>query len=223
VATFQRPSLPITRFLLSKFSDPTRRQLEACGSSFPELGKACEALVEELNRVIQSGSIYELKLFAGVRLSVETEAMRKGDPQGERLTRLNRLLLEDAYPFNLLKRPRRTEPLREWPLSEVVHYVTSDAYRASRASNDICVLEIPWHDDEEEVVESFHLWLREHRGGCPGKTGAGRKREWRWWFTNLGIHRLSAAGFDRNEVLKKGGGSQCVELQPRRPIHQAGS
>jgi len=56
-------------------------------------------LLDALNRVLRSGaSIYAADRFAGVGLSGETERLRGQDPAGADLIRLNRLLLEDAYP-----------------------------------------------------------------------------------------------------------------------------
>jgi hypothetical protein len=61
------------------------------------------ALVKDLNQVLAGPSIYDAAQFSGVALRPETEELLKGSPRGVRLARLNKLLLEDAYPAELAK------------------------------------------------------------------------------------------------------------------------
>jgi len=60
-----------------------------------------QALVDDLNRIIQGGSIYDAQVFSGVHLSPSTQNLLMQSPQGAAVVRLNRLLLEDAYPEEL--------------------------------------------------------------------------------------------------------------------------
>ncbi len=55
-------------------------------------------LVENLNALIRSKSIYDARRFAGVTLRPETQKLLALNPQGVALEHLNRLLLDDAYP-----------------------------------------------------------------------------------------------------------------------------
>ena len=48
--------------------------------------------------------IYEEKRFERIDLSAETEELLERAPEGEYLQRLNRLLLQDAYPSELSRR-----------------------------------------------------------------------------------------------------------------------
>ena len=76
----------------------------------PENAKALtSALVKNLNRLVGGASLYEAARFQGVRLRSETEALRRESPGGLRLARLNRMLLEDAYPVELY-----VSPLQSW-------------------------------------------------------------------------------------------------------------
>ena len=61
------------------------------------------ATVKDINQVIAGPSIYDAARFSGVTLRPETEALLKGDPRGVRVTRLNKLLIEDAFPAELAK------------------------------------------------------------------------------------------------------------------------
>ena len=59
-------------------------------------------LVENLNSIVSGTFIYEEKRFHGVQLEPETESRLKHPPAHD-FSRLNRLLLDDAYPAELKK------------------------------------------------------------------------------------------------------------------------
>jgi hypothetical protein len=61
------------------------------------------SMVKDINQVIAGPSIYDAARFQGVVLRPETAALLKQQPQGVRLARLNKLLLEDAYPAEFAK------------------------------------------------------------------------------------------------------------------------
>ena len=61
------------------------------------------ALAEELTRVIKGRSLYETQRFAGVSLSAETRGLLAQGVQAADPVRLNRCLLEDAFPSELLQ------------------------------------------------------------------------------------------------------------------------
>ncbi|UCD36301.1 MAG: mechanosensitive ion channel [Nitrospiraceae bacterium] len=64
-----------------------------------------EALVEDLNAIIHGPSIYAVDRFSEIKLRQETQDLLDRNPQGEDLARLNRLLLEDAYPLQVSRNP----------------------------------------------------------------------------------------------------------------------
>lgn len=57
-----------------------------------------KVLLANLNRIIQSNSIYQEKWFANIKISEATSKLLAQHPKGLELVRLNRLLLADAYP-----------------------------------------------------------------------------------------------------------------------------
>jgi hypothetical protein len=57
-----------------------------------------------LNRVVRGPALYDAALFKSVSLRESTAALRDGSPSGGDLARLNRALLEDAYPEELAHR-----------------------------------------------------------------------------------------------------------------------
>ena len=63
-----------------------------------------EALAQDFNAVIQGGAIYDVQRFASVHLNPLTRALLDPAPQGDALVRLNRMLLEDAYPQEVFQR-----------------------------------------------------------------------------------------------------------------------
>ncbi|HOE12331.1 MAG TPA: hypothetical protein PLQ35_04470 [bacterium] len=125
---------PVSKYLRKCFSDELIRYLndydgaELLPTPFEEL------LVDELNQVIRSGRLYDKERFTGVPLSPETEQLLNTNPDGEELVRLNRILLQEAYPGDIAEpkpvdcflchqgtlRPsqkaRPEDPFREQPL-----------------------------------------------------------------------------------------------------------
>jgi MFS family permease len=61
------------------------------------------ALAEELTKLMKGPGLFEAQRFAGVTLSDETKQLLAQQPQGGSQVRLNRCLLEDAFPTELLK------------------------------------------------------------------------------------------------------------------------
>lgn len=69
-----------------------------------------KALLADLNRLIQTESLYDSQNFAGIECSEQTQVLLLQNPQrGVALIRLNRFLLADAYPYEV------ASPLEEHP------------------------------------------------------------------------------------------------------------
>jgi hypothetical protein len=66
-----------------------------------EAGPLEKALARELNDVMRTNSIYTVARFAGVTLRPETLRLLAENPSRD-VRRLNRQLLEDAYPGELI-------------------------------------------------------------------------------------------------------------------------
>ncbi len=89
----------LSKYLWNRFPGPSR-QVVLTGAK-PELLE--QLLVEGLNGIIKEKSIYREERFAGVTLSAQTRSLIGLSLQGTMLARLNRLLLEDAYPREIVK------------------------------------------------------------------------------------------------------------------------
>jgi hypothetical protein len=97
MAKLRRQSDPVARLLWRQFSHDLR-QAAAASEKTKEFE---EALVKELNEILQTCSIYDAERFAGVTLSEQTRSLAGLGLQGSALAQFNRLLLEDIYPMEL--------------------------------------------------------------------------------------------------------------------------
>ena len=93
---------PVSQLIASQLSEDIQWLLvgyDGVSNPSPKLQKA---LLSYLNRLLQAGPLYDPELFADIELSEQTQALIAQNPQsGEALVRLNRLLLADAYPYEV--------------------------------------------------------------------------------------------------------------------------
>ncbi|MCY3744310.1 MAG: TlpA disulfide reductase family protein [Candidatus Poribacteria bacterium] len=93
----------ISQYIAAQLSAETQQLLgEYDGASTPpsELQKA---LLDDLNRLLEVDSLYDAQSFTDIALSEQTQVLLARNPQsGEDLIRLNRSLLTDAYPYELV-------------------------------------------------------------------------------------------------------------------------
>jgi hypothetical protein len=101
VTKLNPPSDEVSIYINSTLSASTLQQLAdyVDGVSDPFVMKI--SLIEDLNSLLEGPSIYEAQRFEGVTLRPETRVLLDVSPEGRDLIRLNRLLLEDAYPLEL--------------------------------------------------------------------------------------------------------------------------
>ena len=102
-ARFQDPKDPLSRYLAKRFRPETTKALESFDGSQRRTDALAKALIEDLNRVIVDSGFYEAKRFEHVALSVNTQRVIGQRPKGTDLVRFNTLLLEDAFPDQLLR------------------------------------------------------------------------------------------------------------------------
>lgn len=94
---------PVSNYLSANFS-PTMRQLldQYTPAQQPTL-ELLNTLVDEFNVVLKRPSLYEQRRFALTSLREDIWSLAGQAPQDEDLLRLNRMLLEDAYPNEIAK------------------------------------------------------------------------------------------------------------------------
>lgn len=96
----------LSRYLLDRLSEDTRRLLERYEHSETLLEVLRQALIDELNQLLEDEGLYDKRRFREILLTEETRKLVKRRAQGEDSARLNRLLLEDAYPEEIVKSNR---------------------------------------------------------------------------------------------------------------------
>jgi len=93
----------VSAFLKTRLSAKTSNGL----SSYLNSGEVAEGLehglAEDIEMVLAGDKLWNKQRFAGVPLRPETEDLLKTSRYGEEATRLNRLLLEDAYPLEIAR------------------------------------------------------------------------------------------------------------------------
>jgi hypothetical protein len=92
---------PVSAFLWKSLSNPEQILLGSNQPSERSLRQVQDVVVQALNKLIGQPCIYKPGRFRGVSLRPETTDLIKQRPTGPDLARLNRLLLEDAYPLEL--------------------------------------------------------------------------------------------------------------------------
>jgi hypothetical protein len=90
-------------YLRSRMQDSVRADLATYSQSNENAKAVIAALVKDLNQIISGPAIYEKGRFANVVLRAETTELLGRNSRGQQLARLNKLLLEDAYPSELAK------------------------------------------------------------------------------------------------------------------------
>ena len=92
---------PVSAFLRSQLREPVKVDLATYVPASPNAKTILSELVRNLNLIVAGRSIYDPARFRGVVLRPETAALVRENPHGQTLARLNKLLLEDAYPSEL--------------------------------------------------------------------------------------------------------------------------
>ena len=100
---------PLSKWLFQNLSQPTQDLITGKGHE----SHLRAALTGDLNRLLEAGAIYDANRFAQVKLSDYLKQFLAQNPQGYTRIRLNRLLLESAYPDEIAKSPGGVYPDRE--------------------------------------------------------------------------------------------------------------
>lgn len=94
---------PLSRYLRDQIAPGVLRRIDAYTPLDYSLNDLRTALANELNNVIQTRDIYDEKRFAGIKLDKEALRLVGRSAEGFNRVRLNRILLEEAYPDDLAK------------------------------------------------------------------------------------------------------------------------
>ena len=101
----------ISQSIAMQLSDETQqllREYDGASSPSPALQKA---LLDDLNRLLQTAPLYDAQHLANIKLSEQTQELLAQAPQsGEAIVRLNRYLLADTYPYELVSLSEQHSP-----------------------------------------------------------------------------------------------------------------
>jgi CBS domain-containing protein len=89
----------VSKYLAAQLAPATLNLLSNYAGSADT--KLQQAIAVDLNRIIQSGPLYEAQRFANVTLTAKTKRLLARKPQGLDLLRLNRKLLLEVYPLEM--------------------------------------------------------------------------------------------------------------------------
>jgi len=92
---------PVSAFLNEQLDDTNRAKLAGYSPTNATAGAFRSAFAKVLNKIISGTSIYDTSRFQNVQLRPETSELLGKNPQGLELARLNKILIEDAYPAEL--------------------------------------------------------------------------------------------------------------------------
>jgi hypothetical protein len=88
---------PLSKYLYGQLSAETQIEMRKYNSAAQPPDQLLQAVIDQLNEILKGPSIFDEKRFAQVSLRDETRRLVAQKPEGETLTRLNRLLLEQGY------------------------------------------------------------------------------------------------------------------------------
>jgi hypothetical protein len=88
---------PLSQYLRAQLSSEMQKLLDEYQGGAPP-DAVLNGLIDDLNRLLRGPCLYEKDRFTEIALSEHTRTQVEHSPQGEDLLRLNRMLLEEAYP-----------------------------------------------------------------------------------------------------------------------------
>jgi hypothetical protein len=104
---------PLASHLKGQLSEGTVELLTAPDSE----RKLKKALAKDFNKLLEAGSLFDSQRFKGIEFEKNLKRFIAENPQGQTQIRLNRLLLETAYPDSITKSPGGLYPDAEMYIS----------------------------------------------------------------------------------------------------------
>jgi len=166
---------PVSDYLRDLFAESTRQSLGAYTSD-QDPRPITEALINELGIVVAGCTIYDPKRFDGVSLSAQTQYLLRANGPNQDSVRLNRLLLEEAYPMCIRRR------FNGWQFSYVRFLLRTRSvlgdYQPHRRERGLKRKSIPVGDPVKDYyppVIDLAMWQRaqmRRKTSTPGRVGA---------------------------------------------------
>ncbi|RJP35367.1 MAG: hypothetical protein C4527_00710 [Candidatus Omnitrophota bacterium] len=118
-----------TTYVYNQLAPATRELLDEYDGAGPLSESLQDALILDLNRMIQSDDFHEAETFSTMTLRNKTRELLDSKPQKEDLHRLNRYLLEDLFPDGI----QRFFPLLFWIAGMIIGIFSGPNQSASRS------------------------------------------------------------------------------------------
>ncbi|GER93204.1 hypothetical protein A45J_0940 [hot springs metagenome] len=109
ILKLHEPKDPVSIYLRQQLSPNTCQMLHEYVNAKIPPDKIKPLIVNDLNTIVQGVSIFDEKRFAHIALTQETLDLIKQNPSGLERMRLNRLLIQEAYPDEIAGLNRITE------------------------------------------------------------------------------------------------------------------
>jgi hypothetical protein len=93
----------VSAFLSGQLANTDKANLAAFSPTNANVKAVSSVLVKALNKIGCGPSIYDAGRFQNIQLRTETRELLRKNSQGQELARLNKILIEDAYPAELSK------------------------------------------------------------------------------------------------------------------------
>jgi class 3 adenylate cyclase/CHASE2 domain-containing sensor protein len=97
------PTNEVSRYVLERLDSATQAALASFQGTVAESNNLQKLLVKGLNQIVAGPSIYGDTRYAGVKLRPEVFRLLEATGKDGGVARLNRVLLEDAYPLELAR------------------------------------------------------------------------------------------------------------------------
>jgi hypothetical protein len=143
---------PVAAFVAEQFDSASRASLTTMPSDKPTRDHRT-ALARGLNGIINGPSIYTDERFKAVNLREQSKLLASTSPQGGDLARLNRMLLEDAFPADLGR-------------SVATAWFVRDGILSSSGAGRGVIYTSKSYDRYRVIFDARHVWgSPDHRAG----------------------------------------------------------
>ncbi|MCC7375854.1 MAG: hypothetical protein IT581_14450 [Verrucomicrobiales bacterium] len=134
----RNPPDPVSTLLRDSLREDTRNALEQWLAPSPPPTELEDLVLRDLNALISTRRLWLESAFAGVALRPSTRALIDNGANGPEFVRLNRNLLEDAYPAELrrISVPTSVKDLRGWKIKLMSSLGTSEISFDSAAAEN---------------------------------------------------------------------------------------
>jgi hypothetical protein len=109
----------VSVFVSNQLDEALKTDLATFSAASTNARTVKSALAKNLTRIVSGVPIYDKAGFQKVQLRPETDQLRQQNPSGEKLERLNRMLLEDAYPMELPASPAASWTVKDGAMSSL--------------------------------------------------------------------------------------------------------